>query len=167
MILPEPCEARRVLETRALQAASSGLESNVGYLSDCHQNYYAGFPGLAGLPPAPHQKKTPSLGGEDVCDTAKTHPRNPPKPPLWSTGLIISDTSMAFTYTDAESRHRACSAIASENRLCRWLETCSLVEYSVPRRVPDIVPVPSDSLMDQRRAQGSATPSAPESGGSQ
>src|SRR5215475_10575691 len=66
----------------------------------------------------PHTKKRPPLsGGENVCGTGPNTPAKPPKPPLWSTGLIITDASMAFTYTDSDSRHRAFSAIASENRL--------------------------------------------------
>jgi len=48
---------------------------------------------------------------------ANTHLRNPPKSPLWSTGLISADASMAFTYTGSESRHHAFSAIAIDNRL--------------------------------------------------
>jgi hypothetical protein len=55
--------------------------------------------------------------GKMFATRAKLNPANPPKPPLWSTSLIIADSYMAFTYTDAESRHRACAAIASENRL--------------------------------------------------
>jgi hypothetical protein len=62
-----------------------------------HLKRYAGFPGLAGLPPAPPKKKTPSSGGKMFAARANTHPRNPPKPPLWSTGLIIAEASMAFT----------------------------------------------------------------------
>jgi hypothetical protein len=80
MILPEPCEARRVLETKALQAASSGLESRVERPSHCHQNRGAGFPGLAGFKPAPPKKKTPLRGKKYFAARAKTHPRNPRLP---------------------------------------------------------------------------------------
>jgi hypothetical protein len=79
MILPEPYEARRVLETRALQAASSGLESRVGRLAHCHPNCHAGFPGLAGLPPAPTKKEDPLFGGGDVYDTGQNTPAKPAK----------------------------------------------------------------------------------------
>src|SRR5262245_41447685 len=79
MSLPEPCEVRRVLETRALQAASSGLEPSAGRLSHCHSNHCTGFPGLAGLPPAPTKKKTPLFRGEDVCDTGQNTPGKPAK----------------------------------------------------------------------------------------
>jgi hypothetical protein len=80
MSLPEPCEAKVVMETKGHQAASSGLESSVGRLSHYHQHRFTGFPGLAGLTPAPHQKKTPSFGGKDVCSTGQSKPGKPAKP---------------------------------------------------------------------------------------
>src|SRR5262245_50361550 len=51
------------METRAHQVSSGRLKPWRECPSHCYPNCYAGFPGLAGLPPAPRQKKTPSFGG--------------------------------------------------------------------------------------------------------
>jgi hypothetical protein len=96
MSLPEPCEARRVVETKGLQAASSGLELSAGCLSHCHENCYAGFPRLAGFKPAPTKKTDPSSGGRCFAARAKTHPRNPPKPPSQREAPPITDSGMLW-----------------------------------------------------------------------
>jgi len=118
VILPEPYEARRVLETKAHQAASGGLEIQCRASLPLLSKLPRRVSGFGGFATRPTKKEDPLFGGGKMfAARANTHPRNPPKPPLWSTGLIIAEASMAFTYTDSDSRHRACSAIVSENRL--------------------------------------------------